>query len=216
MKTGKLGLLSVALVVGLAACNLINPTEPVDPPVNPNPPGGGTNTGGPGTPTGGGNGGGGSTTGAPTGEFGLSESASGPFEFSGGTGGNIVDNSDPRIVSVSAGGTFYAQVAYSDSDGITDIRIDLVNSAPADLEGTLSETTPVGGFTLGAPTGDCTLGSSSTEVTCVYPISVDPATVDIEDLEGANNEFAYVFRTYVTDGDGNESAEPLRGYVNIN
>ncbi len=211
MKAGKLGLLSVALVVGLAACNLINPTEPIDPPVNP--PGGGSGSGGSGggtppvTPP---------STGAPTGSFGVSTSQSGPFTFSGGPDGNITSDSDPRIVAASAGSTFYAEVAYSDPDGITDIRIDLVNSAPADLEGTLSETTAVGGFTLGTPTGDCTLGSTSTEVTCVYPINVAAGTVDIEELDGAGNEFAYVFRTYVTDGDGNESAEPLRGYVNIN
>jgi hypothetical protein len=126
----------------------------------------------------------------------------------------IQSDDDERVISVSGGETFYAQVDYADADGITDVRIDLVNSSPEGIRGPLGAE-PRAGFTLGEPTGDCDLGGSSTQVTCVYPITVAPGTPDIDDLPGSGDEFAYVFRTYVTDGLGNESNEPNRGYVNI-
>lgn len=150
--------------------------------------------------------------GAPTGTFGVSTSPTGPFLNDRPEG--IQSDDDERVISVSGGETFYAQVQYADADGITDVRIDLVNSSPEGIRGSLS-TEPRAGFTLGEPTGDCDLGSSSTQVTCVYPITVAPGTPAIEDLPDSGDEFAYVFRTYVTDALGNESAEPIRGYVNI-
>ncbi len=149
---------------------------------------------------------------APTGSFGVSTSASGPFENDSGE--PIASNDDERIISVPAGGTFYAEVAYADSDGIADITLLLVNSTPADLGGSLSDT-PQGGFTVGEPTGDCDLASSPTTVTCVYPITVAPGTVDIEDLPESGDEFAYVFRVSVEDAAGNPSGRSTRGYVNI-
>ena len=165
----------------------------------------GTDTGGP--P---GNGGG---TGSPEGTFGVSETADGPFDSDAGE--NIVSNDDERIITVSPGDTFYAQVAYADADGISDITLLLVNDEPQGLSGPLSAV-PQGGFTVGEPTGDCDLSTTPTTVTCVYPITVAPGTLDIEELEGSGNEFAYVFRVLVEDTTGaglNEISD--RGYVNI-
>lgn len=150
--------------------------------------------------------------GGPTGTFGVSETADGTFTNDAGE--NITSNDDERIISVPAGGTFYAEVAYADADGIADITLLLVNSAPADLGGELSET-PQGGFTVGEPTGDCDLASTPTTVTCVYPITVAPGTPDIEVLPESGDEFAYVFRVSVEDTAGNESGRSTRGYVNI-
>jgi hypothetical protein len=150
----------------------------------------------------------------PTGTFGVSTSPEGPF-FND-LGENISDPSDERIITVPAGGTFYAQVAYTGSQPITGIVINLVNSSPEGLRGTLSTTDPVGGFTLaGEPTGDCDLSGASTSVTCIYEINVADNVVNIDQLPGSGNEFAYVFRTQVTDAGGNTSNEPIRGYVII-
>lgn len=148
----------------------------------------------------------------PTGTFGVSTSASGPFENDSGE--PIAENGDERVISVPAGGTFFAEVAYADSDGIADITLLLVNSTPADIGGPLSDT-PQGGFTVGEPTGECDLASTPTTVTCVYPITVAAGTVDIEDLPESGDEFAYVFRVSVEDGAGNPSGRSTRGYVNI-
>ena len=162
---------------------------------------GGTGSGGPD---------GGNPDSAPTGTFGVSTSASGTFENDTGDQGPITSDSDPRIISVSAPGTFYAQVDYADPDGISSINIFLANSSPAGLRKPL----PSGGFTAGEPTG-CDLSSSPTEVTCVYPITVDAGTVDISQLDGADGEFAYVFRAQVSDTQGNTGLGQERGYVNI-
>lgn len=204
MQAAKLGLLSVALVMGLSACNLINgpdntdPTDPTPPPTN----SGGTNTGGtPGNPS------------LPVdGGFGVSTSANGPFLFSGGDGGNIVDDSDPRVISVADGGTFYAQVSVAADEPVEAIEILIVNSGvPGITRGPL----PSAGFSVvGSPTGDCDLGTSD-EVTCTYAINVAAGTPEIEDLDGAGSEFAYVFRPRITVG--GEVSEPTayRGYVDI-
>ena len=168
---------------------------------------GGTGSGGPG------DGGGGNTgdpTSLPEGDFGVSTSATGTFYNDTGDQGNITSDSDPRIIDVTDGSTFYAQVDYSDPDGISSINIFLANSSPEGLRKAL----PSGGFTAGEPTG-CDLSSSPTEVTCVYPITVDAGTVDISELMGAGSEFAYVFRAQVTDGAGNKALGQERGYVNI-
>lgn len=146
----------------------------------------------------------------PEGTFGVSTSATGTFSSDQTGEGNITNDADGRIISVAAGSTFYAQVDYSDPDGIASIVINLVNSSPEGLRKPL----PSGGFTAGEPTS-CDLGSNPTEVTCVYPITVDAGTVDISELEGAGSEFAYVFRANVTDTLGNSVLGNARGYVNI-
>ena len=61
--------------------------------------------------------------------------------------------------------------------------------------------------------GACPLSSTQTSVTCVYPISVADDAVNITELDNSGDEFAYVFRTLVTDGAGNQSQELIRGYV---
>lgn len=208
MKASRLGFLSVALVFGLSACEMLGPgPDPIDPdpiidpdpgsggvpvdpdPIDPDPIDGE----------------------APTGTFGVSTSASGPFTSD--VDGNITSDDDDRIITVSGGDTFYAEVAYADTDGIADVDILLVNDEPAGLEGPLG-TTPQGGFTLGEPT-DCDLSGTPETITCVYPITVAPGTPDIEELPGAGDEFAYVFRTEVTDTAGNVSGISDRGYVNV-
>ena len=50
-------------------------------------------------------------------------------------------------------------------------------------------------------------------VICIYPITVAEDAVNIGELDGAGSEFAYVFRTKVTDAAGNQSDEAIRGYV---
>ncbi len=57
----------------------------------------------------------------------------------------------------------------------------------------------------------CVLDGTQTSVTCVYPISVAAGTPNISSL--TPDEFAYVFRTNVTDAAGNRSDTPPRGYV---
>ena len=152
-------------------------------------------------------------TSLPEGDFGVSTSATGTFENDAGPDGLINSDSDPRIIDVAAGSTFYAQVDYTDPDGISSIEIILQNGSPEGLRGPLSST-PRGGFTLGEPT-DCDLSSSPTQVTCVYPITVAAGTQDISELMGAGSEFAYVFRANVTDSQGNAVFGGERGYVNI-
>lgn len=168
-----------------------------------------------GTGTGGGNSGGPTIPGtgeSPDGTFGVSTSENGTFTSD--EGDNIADDDDPRIITVAPGDTFYAQVAYGASSTISNVEILLVNSTPADLSGTLSPDAPVGGFTLGEPTGDCNVGTAAT-ITCVYPITVGADVLDIEQLPGSGDEFAYVFRTEVTDAEGNVSDISTRGYVNV-
>jgi len=150
----------------------------------------------------------------PTGTFGVSTSPEGPFlnDRPGGIG----SPDDDRIITVEPGGTFYAEVAYSDPSGIADIEVRLVNRFPPGISGTLEPGEEVSGFTLvGAVNSDCDLSDTPTSVTCVYQIEVDEDVVNIDELEGAAGEFAYVFRTYVTDTADNESEQTIRGYVRI-
>lgn len=149
-------------------------------------------------------------TGAPTGSFGVSTNALGPYTNDRPEG--ITSSTDERIVRVPPGGTFYVQVAYEDPDGITSISVNLVNSNPPELEGSLSP--DQGGFEIVDVTTDtCDLSGTATAVTCVYTIQVAAETQNIDQLTGAGEEFAYVLRTRVTDGAGNVSNEAIRGYV---
>ena len=153
-------------------------------------------------------GGGGDTT-APSGYFGVGSAPSGPFLNDKPDG--ISDANDARVVRVAPGGTFYAQVDYSDPSGVAAVELNLVNSSPADVAGTLDPAQQF--FTLGEPLSGCDLSSSPSNVTCVYPVRVDESAVNIDEL--TSSEFAYVFRTKVTDGAGNQSDEAKRGYVVI-
>ena len=146
---------------------------------------------------------------APSGDFGVSKTSGGPFVND--RPGGISGADDARVVRVPPGGTFYAQVDYSDPSGITAVELNLVNSKPDGVAGTLNPSQQF--FTKGEPLSGCDLSSRPVSVTCVYPIFVDEAALNIDEL--TSGEFAYVFRTKVTDGAGNQSDEAKRGYVVI-
>ena len=177
-----------------------------------------TSGNGGGNGSGGGGGSGGNTgdpASAPEGDFGVSTSATGTFTNDAGDEGPINSDADPRIISVADGGTFYAQVDYTDPDGIANVEVYIVNSTPPGLRGVVNET-PRGGFTLtGQNTGECTTGTGVTTISCVYAINVAAGTPDIASLADAGDEFAYVFRVSVTDGLGNAVLGGERGYVNV-
>lgn len=145
----------------------------------------------------------------PSGTFGVSLTQSG---FQNDADGGITDPSDPRIVRVEPGGTFYAQVDYSDPGGIAEVQIRLANSSPEGFAATLIEGEEVNGFTLVGEVGGCDLSGTQTSVTCIYQIDVGNVP-NITGLPGAGNEFAYVLRVNVSDVAGNESNTPPRGYV---
>ena len=148
---------------------------------------------------------------APSGDFGVSRVATGPF--TNDRPGGISSAQDERVVRVAPGGTFYAQVDYSDPSGVRAVELNLVNSSPAEVAGTLEPNQQF--FTKGEPLGSCDLSGSATRVTCIYPIRVDEAARNISELDLSGSEFAYVFRTKVTDSAGNQSDEAKRGYVVI-
>ncbi len=148
--------------------------------------------------------------GAPTGTLGVSTNAFGPY--TNDRAEDIASPTDDRIVNVSPGGIFYAQVAYEDPDGITAVSLDLVNSSPPELAGLLSPER--GGFEIvDASLNNCDLSGASTTVSCLFTVRVAAGTVNIDQLQGAGGEFAYVFRTHVTDSLGNKSNEAIRGYI---
>jgi len=149
----------------------------------------------------------------PTGDFGVSSSPDGPFTSDQGS--DIESPDDPRVVALEPGDTFYARVSYSDPSGIADIIVRLNNSSPPGLRADLVEGQEVGGFTLVGTVGACDLAARPTSVTCVYEISVADDVLNIDELPGAGSEFAYVFRTYVTDTLGNQSNTPPRCYVTV-
>lgn len=148
----------------------------------------------------------------PTGNFAVGPTANGPF--TNDRAENITGPNDERVLQLEPGDSFFAQVSYSDPSGITDIEVRLVNRNPPGIAGTLTEGQSVSGFTLVGPVNSgCDLSSTPVSVTCVYQIDVGDDVVNIDQLLGAADEFAYVFRTYVTDAVNNTSQEPIRGYV---
>lgn len=151
---------------------------------------------------------GGSPTGtAPTGSFGVGLSQS---EVHSDAGTAITSPSDPRVVHVSARGSFFAVANYADADGISSMVPYIANSTPAGMSADLTEGTPVNGFTL--TTLACDLAANPTNVTCVYQIGVG-SIPNISALPGAGGEFAYVFKLRATDTTGAENATSTRGYV---
>ena len=158
----------------------------------------------------------GSDSAAPTGVFGVSLSFGGPYLND--VGEAITSADDERVVEVEPGGKFYVRVDYEDPSGITDIDVNLVNESPEGLAGTLDPTQSF--FTLGQPTNisepsGCDLSERPTSVVCIYEVRVAEDAVNITALENSADEFAYVFRTQVTDAAGNTSDEAERGYVVI-
>ena len=143
--------------------------------------------------------------------FGVSTTQAGPFQNDAGS--NITSASDPRVVSVAAGNTFYAQVNYSGPTPVTAVTIYLANRNPAGFQADLVQGSAVNGFTLGAELTGCALNGTQTSVTCVYPIKVAAGTPNITGLTGSGTEFAYVLRSRVTDTAGTVTAQAVRGYV---
>ncbi len=145
--------------------------------------------------------------------FGVSLSQTGPFT-SDADGG--ITAGDPRIVNVSAGKTFYAQVTYSGPAPVTGVTIYLANSNPPGFKSDLAQNTNVNGFTLGEAVGGCATDGTLTSITCTYPISVASGTPNITGLAGAGSEFAYVLRTRIADTAGGDPYDqPPRGYVTV-
>lgn len=145
----------------------------------------------------------------PSGTFGVSLTQG---DFQSDQSGSIADASDPRIIRVQPGGTFYALVSYSDPGGITGATIYIANSSPPGLEADLVQGQDVGGFTLNGEVSGCVLDGTQTSVTCIYEIAVG-SIPNITELPGVSGEFAYVFRTRVRDAADHESKSPPRGYV---
>ena len=145
--------------------------------------------------------------------FGVSKTQGGTFQNDAGN--NITSAGDPRVVNVSAGSTFYAQVTYSGPAPVNGVTIYLANRSPANLMADLVPGTNVNGFTLQEAVGGCPVDGTQTSVTCVYPIKVASGTPNITGLAGVSGEFAYVFRSRVTDTAGATNMDAIRGYVTV-
>lgn len=147
--------------------------------------------------------------------FGVSNTQGGPFTSDADS--SITSATDDRVVNVpSSGGTFYASVSYSGPAPVTGVTIYIANRSPAGLMADLVTDTNVKGFTLGEAVGECSTGGTQTSVTCIYPITAAPGTPNITGLEGASGEFAYVFRTRISDTSGGDPYnQPPRGYVTV-
>ena len=152
----------------------------------------------------------------PEGAFGVSETFSGPYL---GSEGPITDPADERILEVEPGGKFFVRALYESPSGITDITVSLINPSPEGLAGPLDPSRSF--FTIGAPTsvsepgGGCELTGEDGAVTCIYEVQVAEDAVNVDELEGAEGEFAYVFQPQATNAAGATSDEDLRGYVVI-
>ncbi len=152
-------------------------------------------------------------SGTKTVSFGVSKDQGGPFT---GDGNGGISAGDPRIVNVAAGDTFYASVSYSGPAPVTGVTIYIANSSPPGLMADLAVNTNVKGFTLGEAVGGCTVDGTQPSVTCIYPITVASGIPNITGLPGVSGEFAYVFRTRITDTAGGVPYdEPPRGYVTV-
>ena len=149
---------------------------------------------------------------APEGTLGVSLSPDGPFVNDEES--NISSRADERVIKVAPGGEFFIELRYTDPDGIARASLLLVNGRPEGLAGTLSPDRPPFSV-VGAPTGDCRLGQLPTAVRCVFRVRVADDAQNIDALPGSGDEFAYVFRARVDDGQGNSVNREVRGYVAV-
>ena len=152
------------------------------------------------------------SAGAPEGTLGVSLSPDGPFVNDEESG--ISSRADERVLKVAPGSEFFIEVSYSDPDGIARVSLLLVNGRPEGLAGELSPNRPPFSV-VGAPTGDCRLGLLPTAVRCVFRVRVAEDARNIAALPGSGDEFAYVFRARVDDGQGNSINREVRGYVAV-
>ena len=148
--------------------------------------------------------------GLPEGGVGVSLDPAGPFLNDEES--DIGGPDDERVIRVAPGGEFFAEVAYTDPDGVTQVSILLTNGRPEGLAGSLLPDRPPFAI-VGAPTGDCRLGELPTAVRCVFRVRVAEDARNISELPGAGDEFAYVFRSRADDGQGNSVNREVRGYV---
>lgn len=159
---------------------------------------------------GGASGGAAGDAGLPEGGLGVSLDPSGPFVSDEASG--ILGPDDERVLRVTPGGEFFAEVYYTDPDGIAEVSLYLANGRPEGLSGTLLPDQPPFEI-IGAPTGDCRLGRLPTAVRCVFRVRAAEDALNISLLPGAGDEFAYVFRSRASDGQGNLANREVRGYV---
>ena len=113
--------------------------------------------------------------------------------FTNDTDSPIASVSDPRVLTVGAGDTLYASVTYSGPNPVSSVTVYLANRDPANIRADLVTGQDVNGFTLGTELTGCDLGGTQTTVTCLYPVKVGNIP-NIDKLEGAANEFAYVLK----------------------
>lgn len=105
-------------------------------------------------------------------------------------------------VTVTAGGTFYLRLEFTDPDGISTAQVELRNSADT---GTL----PRGPFSVASSDCEAALASAPTELTCTVAVTVAP---DAQNIAQAG-EVAYAFRPLVTDAAGNGDLALSWGYL---
>lgn len=148
--------------------------------------------------------------GLPEGGVGVSLDPAGPFLNDDES--DVTGPDDARVVRVAPGGEFFAEVAYTDPDGVAQVSLNLTNGRPEGLAGSLLPDRPPFEI-VGAPTGDCRLGELPTAVRCVFRVRVAEDARNISELPGAGDEFAYVFRSRADDGQGNSVNREVRGYV---
>ncbi len=105
-------------------------------------------------------------------------------------------------ITITAGGSFYLQLNFTDPDGVSAAQVELRNSAAA---GTL----PTGPFTVAASDCEAALASAPTDLTCTLTVSIAPDTQNI----GEAGETAYAFRPLVTDTLGNSELVTSWAYL---
>lgn len=105
-------------------------------------------------------------------------------------------------VTVTAGGTFYLRLEFTDPDGISAAQVELRNT---DDPGTL----PRGPFSVASSDCEAALASVPTELTCTVAVTVAP---DAQNIAQAG-EVAYAFRPLVTDAAGNGDLALSWGYL---
>lgn len=116
--------------------------------------------------------------------------------------GQTFSSGDQEPVTVSAGESFTLQLEFSDPDGVSEIQVELRNSAEAGV-------LPTGPFTVISSDCEQQLASIPTEVSCTLEVAVAPDAQPIAE-EG---EFAYAFRPNATDSLGNSTLAFSWGYL---
>ena len=107
-------------------------------------------------------------------------------------------------ITVTAGGTFYLRLEFTDPDGISAAQVELRNSADP---GTL----PRGPFSIASSDCEAALASVPTDLTCTVAVAVAP---DAQSIAQAG-EVAYAFRPLVTDAAGNSTLALSWGYLAV-